>query len=106
MDFPSDICSPSNALDLLDSPVWSSDDVYDSSFVIKVDWTLHPHSLLSYLEHPQCEFLLQQSRLNICKTSYLLHIIPMIKSWAIYKYLMMAYSMYVKPLRDIMLLCV
>ena len=25
MDFPSDICSPSNVLDLLGSPVWDSD---------------------------------------------------------------------------------
>ena len=41
MNFPFDICSRSNGLDLLGSVVWVSDDFYDSHFVTKVDWTLH-----------------------------------------------------------------
>ena len=48
--FPSDICSPSNALDLLGSPVWGSNDIYDSHFATKVDQTLLLHSLLNYLD--------------------------------------------------------
>ena len=53
-DFPSEICRPSTGLDLLGSPVWGSEDFYNSYFASKFDQTLHLHSLLSSLEDPQC----------------------------------------------------
>ena len=76
MDFLSEICRPSAGLDLLGSPVWGSDDFYESYFASKVDRTLHLHSLLSALENPQCELHLLRSCLNICRISHLLCTIP------------------------------
>ena len=96
-DFPSDICSPSSALDLLGSTVWGSNDIYDSDFVTKVDQTLFLHSLLSCLEDPQCELLQKCSYSNSCKIPHLLHMVPLMKAWTNYKYLMTGY---VKPLRE------
>ena len=75
-DFPSEICRPSTGLDLLGSPVWGSEDFYNSYFASKVDRTLHFHSLLSFLEDPQCEFHLLRSCLSICKISHLLRTVP------------------------------
>ena len=44
-------------LDLFGSPVWGSDDIYDSDFATKVDWTLFLYSLLSSLEDLQRNLL-------------------------------------------------
>ena len=97
IDLPSDICSPSSALDLFGSPVWGYDDNYDSDFVTKVDQTLFLHSLFSSLEDPQCELLQTCSCSKSCKIPHLLHMVPLMKAWTNYKYLMMGY---VKPLRE------
>ena len=75
-DFPSEIRRPSAGLDLLGSPVWGSEDFYNSYFASKVDRTLHLHSLLSSLEDPQCELHLLCSCLSICKISHLLRTVP------------------------------
>ena len=75
-DFPSEIRRPSAGLDLLGSPVWGSEDFYNSYFASKVDRTSHLHSLLSSLEDPQCELHLLRSCLSICKISHLLRTVP------------------------------
>ena len=74
MEDPSDICSPSNALDLLGLPVWGSDDFYDSHFVTKIDQASHFNSPLSSLEDPQFTMELLEH----------FHIVPLIMPWAIY----------------------
>ena len=75
-DFPSEIRRPSAGLDLLGSPVWGSEEFYNSYFASKVDRTLHLHSLLSSLEDPQCELHLLRSCLSICKIFHLLRTVP------------------------------
>ena len=80
-----------NALDLLGSPVWHNDDF---SFCYQSWWDIT--SELSNLEDPQCELFLQCNCLNLCKISHLLHTVSLIKPWARYKYLMIAY---LKPSR-------
>ena len=96
IDFPSDICSPSNALDLLGSPVWGSNDIYDSHFATKVDQTLLLHSLLNSLDWRTLN-VNSSMGLNCCKIPHLLHMVPLIKLWINYKYFMTAH---VKPLRE------